>query len=258
MIDNLTPFFENQDMILIDNCVLTQSSNLGERLYDIQTPTQLQACKDVLKQVHLDLLWRIKNLVFNEKTYTIDEVITELKEFEDHLARKHEWHRKTASQGWRNRIRLAQGAKRNRHRERVKKYRSKEFHLDMQEQDISRPLAYLDHILQDVQMMKRALKIYAGTRVELDIPPGAAETDYFLVGAALGYALDNEDKRVGILTADADIANILDLYLENNPKRRDELQQRIGVNLYFRQADPGYVRKGVSTAEAIQRIITEV
>ncbi|PIZ51921.1 hypothetical protein COY27_02000 [Candidatus Woesearchaeota archaeon CG_4_10_14_0_2_um_filter_33_13] len=192
----------DSDLVLVDTSIFGSSNHIARTIYNAKTPSELVPLQRELSECHniWDLQLRLINRADN--VYTIPEVVTELQEFERILSESLKWHQTKLKVKSRVRSKAKTG------------FRQRQLALSGEAPIYQTPTAMclLNCLARDTQRTISSIPIYQGpiVRYPADAP---LETDFRLVGAAIGYAEANPDRSVTLLSNDHEINDYVRQYV---------------------------------------------
>lgn len=209
------------DFLLVDSNFFSSvdaysDNNLIRRLYDTKFALELNQFEEELKKLYHSLQWKFKDIVKNDRVFTIPEVGDELLELDDIFFKSYKYHDKNTEliQKGRNAFKGHASSIKDKVRLRRANQNIEKFLKPIRKKEIepykeNKALRYLYYIFEDIQETVECLNIYTGLIKEYPHEVnGASKTDYRLVGAAIGYSLENPSKKLGIISCDKHIEQI--------------------------------------------------
>jgi hypothetical protein len=194
------------DLVLVDTCVFGRTDpsdsrrGIAEFLYETKRISELEFLTNEVFSLHQSWRGDLHNIVSKKNVYTIPGVVEEISRFANILQETYKWHT-------------------NRAKKNIKREKSSlQDRTNLQEQ--FPVVSYLNDLIRDVRRTISRLNVYQGPKEELPRNvPGASETDYGLVEAAVGYSLSNPEMKVEILSEDRHVRQIVRNYMLNEVAR---------------------------------------
>ncbi len=198
IVKRLHEAIRDSDLVLVDTSIFGGGSNVARKIYGARVPLELIPFETELYKYHNIWNSQLKLISQADNVYTIPEVFGELEKFERILKESLGWHQKKIN-------------KNGKHKPHIEHPEKPSLPV---EENYQTPTALhlVNSLIIDVRRTKSLVRLYQGTiaRYPKDAP---AETDYLLVGAAVGYSEANPDKAVTLVSKDRKINTTIQSYV---------------------------------------------
>ena len=205
---------EEMDSLFVDTSFFGNTGNgLAQEIYTAESAADLENLCGLIEREHLCRMWQNNHILSHEKVRTVEGIIAEEKDFFQHLQGVYTYcqrrekdtllkKKRTTGKFQRQKV----GLRRDYFRKLIPHWKEAQYNPLGEK----RGLQYLNSLLLDVETTIASLKKYSDYRLYLKyLVTHASTEDYELAESALGYAMKEKGKKVGILTGDGHFYKIL-------------------------------------------------
>lgn len=219
IIERIKPY----DLILLDANFfgsISYKNDLVCKLHDSDLISNSDSIEEELLELNEDLHWKLEEIVEDHRVFTIKGVINEISDLKEIFLQSYQWHKRLLRFAQRRKPFREKPLKENIYYEK-RLYRKKitesliERTLkDIRENEINpynNPQIFyiLNSIIKNFEKVIRHLRIYQGPIEKVYLRIGdASDTDHLLVEAAFDCFLENQERKIAIISSDYHIEQI--------------------------------------------------
>ena len=203
------------NFILLDaNFISHSDHDVVWKLYDLNSISELDSLEEDIINLNEDLQWKLEDIVKDDRVFTIPGVVDEVSEFKNIFLDSYKWYKRDIRFAQRRRpFRRNIRSERRSHKKRITESLIERTLKDIRENEINpynnNKLYHLNSVVRTLEKVINHLKIYQGPIKELSMRvENASETDHLLVKAAFGCFLENQERKIAIISSDYHIEQI--------------------------------------------------